>query len=62
MIRQRLVTGLSAFVPTKTMPEWPRRWVEIDPVTHLADAVRGLPSPPHASIVAHPVGAPVYSA
>ncbi|WP_055481255.1 ABC transporter permease [Sphaerimonospora mesophila] len=32
----------NAFVPTKTMPEWLQRWVEINPVTHLADAVRGL--------------------
>lgn len=32
----------NAFVPTETMPEWLQRWVEINPVTHLADAVRGL--------------------
>ncbi|MET8140552.1 ABC transporter permease [Sphaerisporangium sp. NPDC005288] len=32
----------NAFVPTKTLPEWLQRWVEVNPVTHLADAVRGL--------------------
>ncbi|GLW96563.1 ATP-binding cassette domain-containing protein [Microtetraspora sp. NBRC 16547] len=32
----------NAFVPTDTMPSWLQKWVEINPVTHLADAVRGL--------------------
>ncbi|MEW9530233.1 ABC transporter permease [Microbispora sp. NPDC049125] len=32
----------NAFVPTDTLPSWLRRWVEINPVSHLADAVRGL--------------------
>ncbi|MEO3814587.1 ABC transporter permease [Sphaerisporangium sp. B11E5] len=32
----------NAFVPTKTLPEWLQRWVEVNPVTHLADGVRGL--------------------
>ncbi|MCC5580783.1 ABC transporter permease [Microtetraspora sp. AC03309] len=32
----------NAFVPTDTMPGWLQKWVEINPVTHLADAVRGL--------------------
>ncbi|WP_308250252.1 ABC transporter permease [Sphaerisporangium fuscum] len=32
----------NAFVPTRTMPGWLQKWVEINPVTHLADAVRGL--------------------
>ncbi|GGK72919.1 transport permease protein [Sphaerisporangium melleum] len=32
----------NAFVPTDTLPEWLQRWVEVNPVTHLADAVRGL--------------------
>ncbi|GII62680.1 transport permease protein [Sphaerisporangium krabiense] len=44
----------NAFVPTKTLPEWLQRWVDVNPVTHLADAVRGLlgggPVATHATI------------
>jgi ABC-2 type transport system permease protein/oleandomycin transport system permease protein len=32
----------NAFVPTDTMPSWLQRWVEVNPVTILADALRGL--------------------
>lgn len=32
----------NAFVATDTMPSWLRTWVEVNPVSHLADAVRGL--------------------
>ncbi|GAA0370809.1 ABC transporter permease [Microbispora corallina] len=32
----------NAFVRTDTMPSWLQKWVEINPVSHLADAVRGL--------------------
>ncbi|MEU6428279.1 ABC transporter permease [Microbispora sp. NPDC046973] len=32
----------NAFVATDTMPSWLQRWVEVNPVSHLADAVRGL--------------------
>ncbi|MEZ0072712.1 ABC transporter permease [Planotetraspora sp. GP83] len=32
----------NAFVPTKTLPTWLQKWVEVNPVSHLADAVRGL--------------------
>ncbi|MDG4767337.1 ABC transporter permease [Solwaraspora sp. WMMD406] len=32
----------NAFVPTETMPGWLQAWVEINPVTILADALRGL--------------------
>ncbi|WP_214111265.1 ABC transporter permease [Acrocarpospora catenulata] len=32
----------NAFVPGETMPGWLRRWVEINPVSHLSDALRGL--------------------
>src|SRR5215467_5876663 len=32
----------NAFVPTKTMPGWLQSWVKVNPVTILADAVRGL--------------------
>jgi oleandomycin transport system permease protein len=32
----------NAFVPTDTMPGWLQAWVEVNPVTILADAVRGL--------------------
>jgi oleandomycin transport system permease protein len=32
----------NAFVPTDQMPGWLQAWVKINPVTILADAVRGL--------------------
>jgi oleandomycin transport system permease protein len=32
----------NAFVPTNTMPGWLQAWVKVNPVTILADAVRGL--------------------
>lgn len=32
----------NAFVATSTMPGWLQSWVEINPVTKLADGVRGL--------------------
>jgi ABC-2 type transport system permease protein/oleandomycin transport system permease protein len=32
----------NAFVPTATMPGWLQAWVKVNPVTILADAVRGL--------------------
>lgn len=32
----------NAFAPTATMPGWLQAWVEINPVTRLSDAVRGL--------------------
>jgi len=32
----------NAFVPTFTMPGWLQAWVKVNPVTILADAIRGL--------------------
>jgi len=32
----------SAFVRVETMPGWLQAWVDVNPVTHLADAFRGL--------------------
>jgi ABC-2 type transport system permease protein/oleandomycin transport system permease protein len=32
----------NAFVRTDTMPTWLQKWVEVNPVSHLSDAVRGL--------------------
>jgi ABC-2 type transport system permease protein/oleandomycin transport system permease protein len=32
----------SAFVRVETMPGWLQAWVEVNPVTHLSDAFRGL--------------------
>ncbi len=32
----------NAFVPTGTMPGWLQAWIKVNPVTILADAVRGL--------------------
>ncbi|MFG2056611.1 ABC transporter permease [Micromonospora sp. NPDC048930] len=42
----------NAFVPTDTMPSWLQRWVDVNPVTTLADALRGL-------LVSGPVAGPV---
>ena len=32
----------NAFVPANSMPGWLQKWVDVNPVTHLADTVRGL--------------------
>jgi ABC transporter DrrB family efflux protein len=45
----------NAFVPSDTMPGWLQGWVDVNPVTILADAVRGL-------LVAGPVAGPVTGA
>ena len=45
----------NAFVPTDTMPSWLQRWVEVNPVTILADALRGL-------LVGGPVAGPAAQA
>ncbi|WP_406036987.1 ABC transporter permease [Micromonospora sp. NBC_00898] len=45
----------NAFVPTETMPSWLQRWVEVNPVTILADALRGL-------LVGGPVAGPAAQA
>ncbi|MEU0155082.1 ABC transporter permease [Micromonospora fulviviridis] len=42
----------NAFVPTDKMPSWLQHWVEINPATILADALRGL-------LVSGPVAGPV---
>ncbi len=42
----------NAFVPAASMPGWLQAWVGVNPVTSLADAIRGL-------LVAGPVAGPV---
>ena len=37
-----LTFGSNVFVPASTMPGWLRAFVEINPVTHVADTVRGI--------------------
>ena len=37
-----LTFASNAFAPTETMPDWLQAWVSINPVTRLADALRGL--------------------
>ncbi len=37
-----LTFGSNAFVPASTLPSWLRGFVEINPVTHVVDAARGL--------------------
>jgi oleandomycin transport system permease protein len=34
--------GSSMFVPVDTMPGWLQNWVEVNPITHLVEACRGL--------------------
>ncbi|GAA4575817.1 ABC transporter permease [Micromonospora coerulea] len=43
----------NVFVPTDRMPGWLQNWVEVNPVTILADALRGL-------LVGGPVAGPVF--
>jgi oleandomycin transport system permease protein len=47
-----LTFGSNVFVPANTLPSWLRGFVEINPVTHVADAARGL-------LTGGPVAAPV---
>jgi ABC transporter DrrB family efflux protein len=47
-----LTFASNAFAPTSTMPHWLQVWVKVNPVTILADAVRGL-------LVGGPVAGPV---
>ncbi|MFJ7591646.1 ABC transporter permease [Streptomyces sp. NPDC097617] len=42
----------SAFVEVDTMPGWLQAWVQINPVTHLSDAFRGL-------LLGTPAGGPI---
>ncbi|NUT98185.1 MAG: ABC transporter permease [Saccharothrix sp.] len=37
-----LTFGTNMMAPTSTLPSWLRTWVEINPVTHVMDAARGL--------------------
>lgn len=37
-----LTFGSNIFVPTSTMPGWLQAWVNVNPITHLVEAVRGL--------------------
>lgn len=37
-----LTFGSSLFVPVETMPGWLQAWVEVNPISHLVEAVRGL--------------------
>jgi oleandomycin transport system permease protein len=49
-----LTFGSNVFVPTETLPSWLRAWVEINPVTTVADAVRALAAgEPAAALVLH---------
>jgi oleandomycin transport system permease protein len=45
----------NVFVPTDTMPGWLQAWVDVNPVTIVADAIRGL-------LVSGPVASPVTGA
>ncbi|GAA2968474.1 ABC transporter permease [Actinokineospora diospyrosa] len=37
-----LTFGSNVFVPSQSMPGWLQAWVDINPVTHLTNAARGL--------------------
>lgn len=45
----------NVFVPADTMPSWLQSWVDVNPVTIVADAIRGL-------LVSGPVAGPVTGA
>jgi oleandomycin transport system permease protein len=45
----------NAFVPADTMPGWLQAWVDVNPVTILADAIRGM-------LVGGPVASPATGA
>lgn len=47
-----LTFGTSMIAPAETLPGWLRSWVEVNPVTHVMDASRGL-------MVGGPVAGPV---
>ncbi|MGH3792013.1 MAG: ABC transporter permease, partial [Pseudonocardiaceae bacterium] len=42
LIMMPLTFGSNVFVPANTMPSWLRAWVEVNPVSAVADAVRAL--------------------
>ncbi len=44
--------GTSMIAPAETLPSWLRTWVEVNPVTHVMDASRGL-------LLGGPVAGPV---
>lgn len=48
-----LTFGSNVFVPVRTMPGWLRAFVDVNPVSHLTSAVRGL-------MLGGPVAAPVF--
>jgi oleandomycin transport system permease protein len=50
-----LTFASNAFVPTATMPGWLQGWVNVNPVTMLTDALRGL-------LVGGPVAGPALGA
>jgi oleandomycin transport system permease protein len=53
LIMLPITFGSNVFVPAATMPSWLRGFVELNPVSRLSDAVRGLftggPVAPHAT-------------
>ncbi|GEL18782.1 ABC transporter permease [Pseudonocardia asaccharolytica] len=55
LIMMPLTFGSNVFVPAETMPAWLRGWVEINPVSKTADAIRGL-------LVGGPVAGPAVQA
>jgi oleandomycin transport system permease protein len=42
MVIMPLTFGSNVFVPAATMPAWLRGWAEVNPVSRVADTVRGL--------------------
>ncbi|CCH31435.1 ABC transporter permease [Actinosynnema sp. NPDC047251] len=47
-----LTFGTSMIAPADTLPSWLRSWVEVNPITHVMDAARGL-------MIGGPVAGPV---
>lgn len=57
LIMMPLTFGSNVFVPAATMPSWLRAWVEINPVSKVADGARGLLT---GGPVAEPVSASLF--
>jgi oleandomycin transport system permease protein len=67
LIMLPLTFGSNVFVPAETMPSWLRAFVEINPVSKVADAVRGLftggqvAGPPTAALISSAVIVAVFA-
>jgi oleandomycin transport system permease protein len=67
LIMLPITFGSNVFVPASTMPAWLRWFVELNPVSKIADAVRGLltggpvAAPATASLIAAAVVVAIFA-